>query len=430
MSDQQTLAQSEPRRPREVFVAFLKLGLTSFGGPIAHLGYFRDELVLRRRWLSEAAYADLVALCQFLPGPASSQVGFALGYLRGGITGALLAWVAFTLPSALLLLAFALGADAFGGTLGQDLLRGLKLVAVAIVAQAVWGMARSLAPDRERATMALAAVLLVTFAPSALGQLAAILVGALAGLRWCRPSSPSVSTAQVLAVPLPRRVGALLLTLFALLLLGLPLLVAAGAAPSLALFEVFYRAGALVFGGGHVVLPLLEASLVEPGWISADAFLSGYGAAQAVPGPLFTVAAYLGAIALPDAIAISSAVAIPGAIAMPGASAVLGAAIALLGIFLPGMLLLMGVLPFWGRLREQQAARAAMAGANAAVVGILGAALYQPLWTSAVGSGAEFAIALSGFVLLTAWKAPPWLVVILSMLAASLLGVFGEVFVR
>ncbi|MCF7997225.1 MAG: chromate efflux transporter, partial [Chromatiaceae bacterium] len=335
----------------------------------------------------------------------------ALGYLRGGLRGALLAWAAFTLPSALLLLAFALGADAVGGELGQDLLRGLKLVAVAIVAQAVWGMARSLAPDRERATMALAAVLLVTFAPSALGQIAAILVGALAGLRWCRPPSPSVSIAPAPAVPLPRRVGALLLGLFALLLVGLPLLVAAGAAPSLALFEVFYRAGALVFGGGHVVLPLLEASLVEPGWISADAFLSGYGAAQAVPGPLFTVAAYLGAIAL------------------PGASAVLGAAIALLGIFLPGMLLLMGVLPFWGRLREQQAARAAMAGANAAVVGILGAALYQPLWTSALGSGADFAIALSGFVLLTAWKAPPWLVVIVSMLAASLLGVFGEPFV-
>ncbi|MCF7980068.1 MAG: chromate transporter, partial [Chromatiaceae bacterium] len=244
-----------------------------------------------------------------------------------------------------------------------------------------------------------------------LGQIAAILVGALAGLRWCRPPSPSVSIAPAPAVPLPRRVGALLLGLFALLLVGLPLLVAAGAAPSLALFEVFYRAGALVFGGGHVVLPLLEASLVEPGWISADAFLSGYGAAQAVPGPLFTVAAYLGAIAL------------------PGASAVLGAAIALLGIFLPGMLLLMGVLPFWGRLREQQAARAAMAGANAAVAGILGAALYQPLWTSALGSGADFAIALSGFVLLTAWKAPPWLVVIVSMLAASLLGVFGEPFV-
>ncbi|MCF8017533.1 MAG: chromate transporter, partial [Chromatiaceae bacterium] len=284
------------------------------------------------------------------------------------------------------------------------------------------------------------------FAPSALGQIAAILVGALAGLCWCRTSSLSVSTAQVLSVPLPRCVGALLLGLFVLLLVGLPLLVAAVAAPSLALFEVFYRAGALVFGGGHVVLPLLEASLVEPGWVSADAFLSGYGAAQAVPGPLFTVAAYLGAIALPDAATMpaaiamaESAIAIPGTItmppgasdmqgtiAMPGASAVLGAAIALVGIFLPGMLLLMGVLPFWDRLRQQQAARAAMAGANPAVVGILGAALYQPLWTSTVGSGADFAIALSGFVLLTAWKTPPWLVVILSMLAASLLGVFGE----
>ncbi|MEA3643817.1 MAG: chromate transporter, partial [Lamprobacter sp.] len=229
MIDKQTLAPGSTGRPSEVFVAFFKLGLTSFGGPIAHLGYFRDELVLRRRWLSDAAYAELVALCQFLPGPASSQVGFALGYLRGGISGALLAWVAFTLPSALLLLAFALGADAMGGALGQDLLRGLKLVAVAIVAQAVWGMARSLAPDRERATVALTAVLLVTFAPSALGQIAAILVGALAGLRWCRAPSPPVSQAQALAVPLPRRVGALLLGLFALLLFGLPLLVAAGA---------------------------------------------------------------------------------------------------------------------------------------------------------------------------------------------------------
>jgi len=416
MTDKQTLAPGSAGRPSEVFVVFLKLGLTSFGGPIAHLGYFRDELVLRRRWLSDAAYAELVALCQFLPGPASSQVGFALGYLRGGISGALLAWAAFTLPSALLLLAFALGADALGGALGQDLLRGFKLVAVAIVAQAVWGMARSLAPDRERATMALAAVLLVTFAPSTLGQIAAILVSALAGLRWCRALSPPVSQAQALAVPLTRRVGVLLLGMFALLLFGLPLLVAAGATPGLALFEVFYRAGALVFGGGHVVLPLLEASLVEPGWVSADAFLSGYGAAQAVPGPLFTVAAFLGAIAMPDAVTM------PGAIAMPGANAVIGAAIALFGIFLPGMLLLMGVLPFWDRLRQQQAARAAMAGANAAVVGVLGAALYQPVWTSAVAVPADFAIALSAFVLLTAWRTPPWLVVLLTLLATLMVG--------
>ncbi len=280
--------------PGEVFRAFLKLGLTSFGGPIAHLGYFRDELVLRRRWLSEAAYADLVALCQFLPGPASSQVGFALGFLRGGPAGALLAWVAFTPPSAALLLAFALGAEAFGGPLGQEVIQSLKLVAVAIVAQAVWGMARTLAPDRERATIALAAVLIVSFVPTSFGQIAAIMVGAIAGGLWCRRLDQS--TAAHLPVQISRRTGMLLVTLFLLLLLGLPAAVAFWSVPGLALFEVFYRAGALVFGGGHVVLPLLEMRLVEPGWVTADAFLAGYGAAQAIPGPLFTFAAYLGAI--------------------------------------------------------------------------------------------------------------------------------------
>jgi chromate transporter len=318
--------------PGEVFRAFLKLGLTSFGGPIAHLGYFRDELVLRRRWLSEAAYADLIALCQFLPGPASSQVGFALGYLRAGLAGALLAWAAFTLPSAALLLAFAFGAEAFGGPVGQGLIHGLKLVAVAIVAQAVWGMARTLAPDRERATIALAAVLILVFVPTALGQIAAIGAGAVAGLLWCRQVDRPA--ADHLPVAISRRAGMLLLALFFALLLGLALISALWPLPGLALFEVFYRAGALVFGGGHVVLPLLEARLVEPGWVSADAFLAGYGAAQAVPGPLFTFAAYLGAIV------------------EPGPGGLLGATIALLGIFLPGMLLLLGVLPFWDRLRR------------------------------------------------------------------------------
>jgi chromate transporter len=388
--------------PGEVFRAFLKLGLTSFGGPIAHLGYFRDELVLRRRWLSEAAYADLIALCQFLPGPASSQVGFALGYLRAGLAGALLAWAAFTLPSAALLLAFAFGADAFGGPIGQGLIHGLKLVAVAIVAQAVWGMARTLAPDRERATIALAAVLILVFVPSAFGQIAAIGAGAVAGLLWCRQVHQPA--AGLLPVAISRRAGLLLLGLFLVLLLGLPLISAWWPLPKLALFEVFYRAGALVFGGGHVVLPLLETRLVEPGWVSADAFLAGYGAAQAVPGPLFTFAAYLGAIV------------------EPGPGGLLGATIALLGIFLPGMLLLLGVLPFWDRLRRHAGARAAMAGTNAAVVGILGAALYHPVWTSAVASPADFAVALAAFILLTAWKAPPWLVVAGTVLASAALG--------
>jgi chromate transporter len=388
--------------PGEVFRAFLKLGLTSFGGPIAHLGYFRDELVLRRRWLSEAAYADLIALCQFLPGPASSQVGFALGYLRGGLAGALLAWAAFTLPSAALLLAFAFGADAFGGPIGQDVIHGLKLVAVAIVAQAVWGMARTLTPDRERATIALAAVLILLFVPTALGQIAAIAAGAVAGLLWCRGMDDR--TAGHLPISISRRTGLLLLALFFALLLGLPAMLALWSLPGLALFEVFYRAGALVFGGGHVVLPLLETRLVEPGWVTADAFLAGYGAAQAVPGPLFTFAAYLGASV------------------EPGPDGIVGAAIALLGIFLPGMLLLLGVLPFWDRLRHYTGARAAMAGTNAAVVGILGAALYHPVSTSAVASPADFAVALTAFILLTTWRAPPWLVVAVTVLAAVALG--------
>jgi chromate transporter len=397
---------TEQQRPNgsagEVFRAFLKLGLTSFGGPIAHLGYFRDELVSRRRWVSDAAYADLVALCQFLPGPASSQVGVALGLMRAGAAGALLAWAAFTLPSAALLLAFALGADALGGPIGQQVLHGLKLVAVAIVAQAVWGMARSLTPDRERATIALGAVLILAFGPTAVGQIAAIAAGALAGLVWCRRGDGL--TAAVLPVPVSRGAGALFLLLFLLLLLGLPAVVALWPMPWLSLFEVFYRSGALVFGGGHVVLPLLEAGLVEPGWMSADAFLAGYGAAQAVPVPLFTVAAYLGAIV------------------EPGRHGLWGAAIALLGIFLPGMLLLIGVLPFWDRLRRSSRARAAMAGTNAAVVGILGAALYHPIWTSAVAAPSDFAIALTTFVLLTAWKTPPWLVVLISVLATVAIG--------
>jgi chromate transporter len=386
----------------EVFRAFLTLGLTSFGGPIAHLGYFRDELVLRRRWLSDAAYADLVALCQFLPGPASSQVGLALGFFRAGIPGALLAWIAFTLPSAALLLAFAFGADALGGPVGQQLIHALKLVAVAIVAQAVWGMARNLTPDRERATIALVAVLILSFAPTAFGQIAAIVAGGLVGLAWCRGRDDSA--AVQLPVPVSRRTGALLLLLFVLLLFGLPAVIALWPTQWLSLFDVFYRSGALVFGGGHVVLPLLETRLVEPGWMSADAFLAGYGAAQAVPGPLFTVAAYLGAIV------------------EPGPNGVWGAAIALLGIFLPGMLLLMGVLPFWDRLRRSAHARAAMAGTNAAVVGILGAALYQPVWTSSVAAPTDFAVALSAFVLLTAWRTPPWLVVLLTVLATLAIG--------
>ncbi|MFP1631279.1 chromate efflux transporter [Zhengella sp. ZM62] len=395
-----------PRGPAgEVFAAFLKLGLTSFGGPIAHLGYFRDEFVVRRKWIDEAGYADLVALCQFLPGPASSQTGFALGLMRAGPLGALAAFTAFTLPSAVLLVLFAMGATALGGPLGTGLLHGLKIVAVAVVAQAVWGMARNLTPDRERASIALAAVLIVVLSASATGQIGAIAFGALAGLVFCRNGRPD--GAVHLSFPVSRATGAVLLALFFLLLGLLPLIAAVSQSQAMALFDAFYRSGALVFGGGHVVLPLLEAEAVKPGWVTADAFLAGYGAAQAVPGPLFTFAAYLGAISGP----------VPNGIA--------GAAIALAGIFLPGFLLLAGMLPFWNRFRTRPAAQAAMRGANAAVVGILGAALYDPVWTGAILRPADFALALTGFVLLTVWKTPPWIVVILLAAAGAGLALAG-----
>ncbi len=387
----------------EVFRAFLKLGLTSFGGPIAHLGYFREELVLRRKWMDEAAYADLVALCQFLPGPASSQVGFALGLMRAGPLGALAAWTAFTLPSALLLVAFALGAPLFAGPLGQGLVSGLKLVAVAIIAHAVLGMAKALCPDRERATLAFAAAALVLLVGGPLSQVGAIALAALIGLTLKLPES-APARARASRPPISRIAGLVCLALFFVLLVGLPLAQLAAPSQALAVLDAFYRAGALVFGGGHVVLPLLEAEVVRSGWVGAETFLAGYGAAQAVPGPLFTFAAYLGAV-----------------IALPQ-GAVFGAALALVAIFLPGLLLLVGVLPFWQAFRARPFARAAMAGANAAVVGILGAALYDPVFTSAVTTPAQFALALACFVLLTAWKAPPWVAVLVAGLGGMLIG--------
>jgi len=387
--------------PGEVFFAFLKLGLTSFGGPIAHLGYFRHELVVRRKWIDEAGYGDLVALCQFLPGPASSQVGFSLGLLRAGPLGALAAWAAFTLPSAILLVVFAMAATAFDGPTGAGLLHGLKIVAVAVVAQAVWGMAKSLTPDRERAGIALAAVLIVTFSAGAIGQIAAISVGALAGLALCR--NGPVTGETHLSFRVSRSFGIASLLAFFVLLAALPLIASASGSQGLSLFDAFYRSGSLVFGGGHVVLPLLQAEVVNPGWMSNDTFLAGYGAAQAVPGPLFTFAAYLGA-------------------AMgPAPNGLLGAAIGLIAIFLPGFLLLLGALPFWDSFRKRPTAQAAMRGANAAVVGILGAALYSPVWTSAILSPRDFSLALAGFLLLTVWKAPPWIVVVLLAAAAMIL---------
>lgn len=399
----QAAAKGNPRAkgtPGEVFRAFLKLGLTSFGGPIAHLGYFRDALVIRRKWIDEAGYADLVALCQFLPGPASSQVGFALGLLRGGPLGALAAWVAFTLPSALLLVLFASGAAAFAGPVGFGLVHGLKLVAVAVVAQAVWGMARTLAPDRIRASIALGAALIVVFSGGSIGQIAAIVIGGLAGLWACR-GEPAPSAGH-LQFRVPKSVGLGALALFGLLLALLPL--AASLSQGMALFDAFYRSGSLVFGGGHVVLPLLQAEVVPPGWVSNDAFLAGYGAAQAVPGPLFSFAAFLGAVA------------------GPAPNGILGAAIALVAIFLPGFLLLIGALPFWDLFRSRRLAQAAMRGANAAVVGILGAALYDPVWQGAVRTPQDFALALTAFVLLTVWKAPPWIVVAFTAAGGVMLG--------
>jgi len=382
------------RSALEVLLVFLKLGVTSFGGPIAHIGYFREELVVRRRWVDEATYTDLVALCQFLPGPASSQVGFSLGLIRAGYWGGLAAWTGFTLPSAVLLTAFAYGAEELGGPIGQGVIHGLKLVAVAIVAQAVWGMARSFCPDRQRASIACIAALLILLSNSPVTQIGTILLGGIAGAWLCRAAVPA--SLGTFGTAVSRRVGTAALTIFCLLLIALPAL--ARGSQGVALFDAFYRSGALVFGGGHVVLPLLSKAFVTPGWVSEDAFLAGYGAAQAVPGPLFTFAAYLGAVVT------------------PGPQGIAGAALGLAGIFLPGILVLLGALPFWDAFRQRAGAQAIMRGVNAAVVGLLGAALYNPLWTSSVKSAGDLAVALLGFVLLTAWRTPPWVIVILGAL--------------
>ncbi|MDP5228669.1 MULTISPECIES: chromate efflux transporter [Arthrobacter] len=395
----------------EVFRAFLRLGLTSFGGPIAHLGYFRAEFVARRAWLDDREYADLVTLCQFLPGPASSQVGFGLGLQRAGFGGALAAFAAFTLPSAALMVAFAYGASLFAGPVGEGLLTGLKLVAVAIVAQAVWGMARTLTPDRQRASIAVLATTAVllfagSMASASAAQIGAIVLGAVAGLRFCR-NDDGGAAGGTLRFPVRRRTGVVALLLFAVALFGGPLLAAALTSGALNLFDAFFRAGAFVFGGGHVVLPLLQAGVVDQGWVGDQQFLAGYGAAQAVPGPLFTFSAYLGTIA------------------QVGPGGIPGAALALAGIFLPGFLLLTGVLPFWGGLRRRAWARAMMRGANAAVVGILAAALYSPVFTSAVTGPGPFCLALACFALLVSWKLPPWIVVLVGAGGGVLLSVIG-----
>ncbi|RKS06346.1 chromate transporter [Nocardiopsis sp. Huas11] len=386
----------------EVFRAFLLLGLTSFGGPVAHLGYFRDAFVVRRRWLSEPAYADLVALCQFLPGPASSQVGMAIGLRRAGYAGMAAAWIAFTLPSALLLVAFALGVQAVGVQPGAGWLLGLKAAAVAVVAHAVVGMAKSLASGKRQAAIAVAALVLVLVVPSTLSQVAAILLGGVLGLVWLATTeSADVEKGEDgPGTSVGHRTALVCLALFAALLAALPVLATLTANPGMTIADGFYRAGSLVFGGGHVVLPLLEAEVVGGGQVNHESFLAGYGAAQAVPGPLFTFAAYLGAL-------------IPVA-----GSPLLGASIALVAIFLPSALLVVGVLPFWERLRGAPRARRAVAGAGAAVVGVLAAALYDPVFTQGVVSSATMSVSAVAFVALAVWRAPAWSVV----LAAGAIG--------
>lgn len=371
-----------------VFLTFLRMGCQCFGGPVAHLGYFRDEFVIRRRWLDERTYVDLVALCQFLPGPSSSQVGMGIGLIKAGLPGVLAAWVGFTLPSALLMLAFAYGMLETGDALGTGWLQGLKVMAVAVVAQAVWGMARTLCPDRTRQGFAVVAAILVLAWPGPAGQLVAIGFGALFG-RLILKGGASADGALTLSIG--RRTGVAALALFFVLLAGLPIAVAAFQDQSLAVFDSFFRAGSLVFGGGHVLLPLLQAHVVPPGWVDADTFLAGYGAAQALPGPLFSIAAYLGAVMRPE-------------------GGVVLALLCLLAIFLPSFLLLVGALPFWNALRARPGVQSALMGVNAAVVGLLIAVLFDPVWTGTVHGTADFVLLLIAFGALTVLRLPPWLV--------------------
>jgi chromate transporter len=393
-------------RLTEIFWVYLRLGCTSFGGPVAHLGYFRSELVEKRQWLSEATFADLVALCQFMPGPASSQTGMAIGLLRGGPVGMVLAWIAFTLPSALAMALFARGVTALGNLSGAGWLHGLKLVAVAVVAQAVWGMAKNLAPDRERATLAILACLVCLARPTSLGQVAAIVLGALAGVFVLPREAPGMLPDAALNIRIPRGLAVALLALFFVLLLVMPWAADASGAHAAQLFNGFYRAGSLVFGGGHVVLPLLQSLVVPSGWVNQDVFLAGYGATQAMPGPVFTFAAFLGAVET------------------PGPSGWVGACIATVAIFFPSFLLVGGLLPFWDTLRTWPTVRAAMRGVNAAVVGVLLAALFNPIWIGSVHGSGDFGVGLVAFLMLMAWSVPPWLVVLFGAVAGWGLAAF------
>ncbi|WP_442918647.1 chromate efflux transporter [Leucobacter sp. MMO-75] len=384
-----------------VFLVFLRLGLTSFGGPVAHLGYFRTEFVERRKWLSDRAYADLVALCQFLPGPASSQVGMAIGLQRAGVLGMAAAWAGFTLPSAVLLLAFSVGVSALGDLSQAGWVLGLKAAAVAVVAHAVLGMAKSLTPDARRATIAVAVMASVVLVPGSLTMLGALFMAGILGLLFCRPQHDPAESEDTFPVRIRPAVAGISLAVFGLLLGGLPILTMLTGNATVGLFDIFYRTGSLVFGGGHVVLPLLEAEMVQTRLVESGTFLAGYGAAQAVPGPLFTFAAFLGAVTTSG----------PGGMA--------GASIALIAIFLPSALLVLGVLPFWERLRRIVGVRRALMGVNAGVVGLLAAALYDPVFVEGVTGAASFLVAVLSFVALASWKAPAWAVVF----AAAALGI-------
>jgi chromate transporter len=388
----------------EVLWVATRLGLTSFGGPIAHLGYFHEEYVKRRKWIDEQSYADLVALCQFLPGPASSQVSIAIGIARAGLPGGFAAWLGFTLPSALGLIAFAFGIGTFADAADAGWLHGLKVVAVAVVAQAVWGMARSLCPDRERATLAILASIVTLSWPTAIGQLSSIATAGIAGsIIFPATASSSFSSLSYMRFPIGKRTGIAAWIIFFTLLIGLPLLRQIAPSHALEVFDSFFRVGSLVFGGGHVVLPLLQAEVVGPGWVTNEQFVAGYGAAQAVPGPLFTFAAYLGAVMGTEP------------------NGWTGAFLTLVAIFLPSFLLVTGALPFWDLLRSVPVFQSALKGVNAAVVGLLLTALYIPVWTSAIHSTADFGLGLIAFGLLMFWKCPPWLVVMLTAIGGEVI---------
>lgn len=387
----------------DLFWIFLRLGCTSFGGPVAHLAFFRHEFVDKRGWLDDKQYMDLVALCQFLPGPTSSQVGMGLGLRRAGLMGGVAAWLGFTLPSAVIMIAFALGLGLWKDTVSAGLLHGLKIAAVAVVAQAVWSMGRSLCPDRARQSLAVAAAIFALMVPTAWGQLAGIVLGAIVGAMLYRTDRSEQDRVSMVSSRVSWMLSAVAGGLFLLLLIVPSVVALEQSAQAWSLFDAFYRTGSLVFGGGHVALPLLQSEVVVPGWVDAQTFLAGYGLAQAVPGPLFSIAGFLGAAA------------------SAGPGGVLGGLLCLLAVFLPAFLLLVAALPHWERLSQARSVQSALKGVNAAVVGLLLAAFYDPVWNSAVRQVLDFSLVLLAFLALTQWRVPPWLLVLGCALAGWLL---------